>query len=1238
MPWFPSRAPQTQVRGFGVNRPAEWNGCNAVAKESHYQPTPMLALALLTVAALTACGGGGGSGGEPAAPPQVTGIAVTPDAVTLEALEATAQLRATARDGSGNSITAVFNWSSADTAVATVSSAGLVTAHGNGMTTITVASGSVTQTVSVSVQQRLSRLVLSADTVMLNALGAASQLDVTPQDANGHPMSADVRWTSSEPAVATVDPNGLVTAQANGVATVTVASGPVTASASVTVQQRLATVIVSRQSATLQSLGEQVQLNATSQDANGRTMAADIDWDSSDPAVATVDADGLVTARGNGMTTVTASGGSVSMSVQVTVRQRVANLTVSTDALTLESLDETRQLLVTARDANGHVMSADIRWRSSDDSIAIVDALGLVTAKGHGTATVTAASGAFTASVAVTVSLYPAIVLTPESTLLEAFGDTVRLHARALDADGAEVSAEFEWYSSDPKVAAVDASGVVTARENGDATITARFDTRSATAKVTVRQRAISWGIEPWSTTENPVQFDSLGEMIQFSFNPRDANGHPVRNASIAAWSDNESVVVIDSDLLATAVGNGSAAITFDVDGATNGFTVYVQQQPVGLRIEPTEITFRKVDETHQFAAHVTDANGHALSEGLVYWRSADQRIAEVDGSGLVAIRGVGETTVTVTALDLTASALIKGELEATCDTGASQPSVLAVQPSSLVEGDSIRIQGTGFCSEPSGNLVTVDSLLAEVTAASGTELSVTVPQFHCLPSRRVTLTVAVGSHSVSRSFDLRPDEPVVELSVGEQAISGPDNRTCVQFSAATQFEAYLLGAQSTLVPMDHSRPNALSPVRLIALTGEAMETSTVAIDDRAAAWNTVPAPTQVFLQGATAATAVGGSDDPFAGHIRSAPLRLITESDLDTLPDVGDRVRLPGFDGEFHVYAVGLHGLWLVKPNQLGMIDQTYPGRVEALSEAFDSDVYPTTVNYFGAPDLGRIDRVPIVIDTETLGAHATEQVIVINFDTPVDVLAHELVHLVQFTHDPANTGFPEWFREGQGVLAQEVFGFAVSNRHSAQNYGREVAHFMGYPNPSAWQNTFALLTGYFGGVSAVHPQECGWFTSDGAPCSIQLQYPVGWSLLRWLTDQYGRRHPGGDAQLHREMLQAPGKLFETIERLLGDPMDTLLAQWSAALYVDDRVEGADPELQFTSWNFRDIYKDEPNRLIPLEIPFAGQEIAARIRDGSTWYLRVSGGARAPTAVRVRDHADQALPDEFQVWVVRLE
>ena len=127
-------------------------------------------------------------------------------------------------------------------------------------------------------------------------------------------------------------------------------------------------------------------------------MDADVEWDFPRPAAARPDGDGLVTARGNGMTTVSASSGSVSMSLEVAVQQRLAGLTVSTDTVRLEAVDETRQLLVTARDANGHAMSADVRWRSSDDSVAVVNAGGLVTAKGHGMATVTATSGAFSTS------------------------------------------------------------------------------------------------------------------------------------------------------------------------------------------------------------------------------------------------------------------------------------------------------------------------------------------------------------------------------------------------------------------------------------------------------------------------------------------------------------------------------------------------------------------------------------------------------------------------------------------------------------------------------------------------------------------------------------------------------------------------------------------------------------------------------------------------------------------------
>ena len=101
---------------------------------------------------------------------------------------------------------------------------------------------------------------------------------------------------------------------------------------------------------------------------------------------------------------------------------------------------------------------------------------------------------------------------------------------------------------------------------------------------------------------------------------------------------------------------------------------------------------------------------------------------------------------------------------------------------------------------------------------------------------------------------------------------------------------------------------------------------------------------------------------------------------------------------------------------------------------------------------------------------------------------------------------------------------------------------------------------------------------------------------------------------------------------------METLRARWAAALYVDDRIPDLDPDLQITSWNFHDIYRDDPNRLMPLQISFSDQERTARIREGSFWYVHVSSSQRPATAIRVRDLADRELADDIQVWIVRLQ
>ena len=181
-------------------------------------------LALVGAVALTGCGGGSG-GGDPAPPRVVAALTVTPSEQTLEALGAMVQLQATARDRSGNVMSAPFSWSASDTSVVTVDSSGLVTAVANGTATVTVRSGAVSASATVTVEQTPAHIALSSEAVELAALGADAPLEASVFDANENAMTTELSWGSSDPAIVTVEADGRMTAHANGTATVTATAG-----------------------------------------------------------------------------------------------------------------------------------------------------------------------------------------------------------------------------------------------------------------------------------------------------------------------------------------------------------------------------------------------------------------------------------------------------------------------------------------------------------------------------------------------------------------------------------------------------------------------------------------------------------------------------------------------------------------------------------------------------------------------------------------------------------------------------------------------------------------------------------------------------------------------------------------------------------------------------------------------------------------------------------------------------
>ncbi len=238
-----------------------------------------------------------------------------PDQTVVEGQTVRIDLSASFSDPDGDALTHVATTS--NPAVATVGLSGTelsVTGGARGAAAVTVRVSdpdglSATQSFAVEVAAPVPTTVTVApDTATLTALDQTIRLFADVRDQIGRPMTdATVIWSSGDTTVATVDTSGVVTAVANGRATITALSGAVSDTASVAVSQIAATVEVTPATHTL-AAGDTVRLVATATDDNGHAVeAAAFGWSSSDTAVASVDSLGLVTGVAEGTATIIAA-------------------------------------------------------------------------------------------------------------------------------------------------------------------------------------------------------------------------------------------------------------------------------------------------------------------------------------------------------------------------------------------------------------------------------------------------------------------------------------------------------------------------------------------------------------------------------------------------------------------------------------------------------------------------------------------------------------------------------------------------------------------------------------------------------------------------------------------------------------------------------------------------------------------------------------------------------------------
>src|SRR6266702_5461975 len=463
-------------------------------------------------------------------------------------------------------------------------------------------------------------------------VGSTVQLTATPKDAAGNPLSGRVvTWQTSNATIATVDANGLVTAKvAGGPVTITATSEGKNGTAAVTVTPvPVASVDVTPGAPSVQ-LNATVQLTATPRDVNGNALTGrTVTWQTSDAGVATVDVNGLVTAKaGGGPVTITATSEGKNGTAAITVTIPVSSVDVTPGTPTIQ-LNATVQLTATPKDADGNPLTGRVvTWQTSDAGVATVDANGLVTGKAvGGPVTITATSEGRSGTSAVTVIPIPvaSVDVTPAAAGIQVNG-TVQLTATPQDANGNPLTGRtVTWQTGDGTIATVDAAGLVTVHAlGGPVTITATSEGKTGTSSITVSVIPVaSVAVTPASAS---VQVNAT---VQLTATPKDANGNPL-SGRVVTWQTSDGTIATgDGNGLVTGkAAGGPVTITATSEGKNGTSAITVTPIPVAsVTVTPAASSIH-VGDLLQLTATTLDANGNPLTGRTVTWQSANSSVA----------------------------------------------------------------------------------------------------------------------------------------------------------------------------------------------------------------------------------------------------------------------------------------------------------------------------------------------------------------------------------------------------------------------------------------------------------------------------------------------------------------------------------------------------------------------------------------------------------------------------------
>jgi hypothetical protein len=486
-----------------------------------------------------------------------------------------------------------------------------------------------------------------------------------------------------------------------------------------------------------------------------------------------------------------------------------------------------------------------------------------------------------------------------------------------------------------------------------------------------------------------------VGASTQLTARVIGVDGEPVVHAVVTWSAVTPAIVSVSASGVATALQAGQGTVRAQSGGRTGEVSLTVTNPPVASAAfdrDSVVLTLPGGSATPVLTAR--DAAGRVISNPTFFFSSDAPKVATVTQLGVITALAAGSAVVSATNEGVTATISVR----VTANVTATSPRITAVTP--LVAGTAAVVTGSNFAATLGGNAVLVEGVAATVTAATTTQLNITLPAsgWACDDVRPVTLQVNANNESGVITASLRTAIPRA-LAVGQSLVfSNASEARCNELSvtggsylvtaynvaravAGGEASFTLRGAAATAAVRADAVAAARAPGRGAAardgaVAGRALPDYARIGSSRFARWQEIvreqrsEAAHADVMQRSIAFARSAGSPTAAARRLRAAsegvvPATGVLANQISTTLGAVNPLKIPNLDAQNFCTSnipIGARTAW-VGPHAIIVEDTTsvlngtptLKGQLDSLyalvGEEFETVMWPILTQYFGNP-----------------------------------------------------------------------------------------------------------------------------------------------------------------------------------------------------------------------------------------------------------------------------------------------